>query len=60
MSKSDSNPLGLTANLDTEVGKVVVDIGSRHAAPRSTSAASSRSNRPTRTSESLADLLVEN
>lgn len=27
MSKSDSNTLGLSANLDTEVGRVVVDMG---------------------------------
>src|SRR5216110_1190256 len=27
MSESDSNTLGLSSNLDTEVGKVVVDMG---------------------------------
>src|SRR5262245_25776532 len=27
MSQSDSNALGISANLDTEVGKVVVDMG---------------------------------
>src|SRR5882672_12625479 len=27
MSQSDSNALGISANLDTEVGKVVVEIG---------------------------------
>src|SRR5437762_3641410 len=27
MSQSDSNALGLSSNLDTEVGKVVIDMG---------------------------------
>src|SRR5882724_11946734 len=27
MSQSDSNAVGISANLDTEVGKVVVDMG---------------------------------
>lgn len=59
MSQSDSNALGLSANLDTEVGRVVVDMGLATRTEidycREQQKQSSDPNQ-----RSLADLLVEN
>jgi serine/threonine-protein kinase len=59
MSASDSNAIGLTANLDTEVGKVVVDLGLATRTEiefcREQQKQSSDPNQ-----RSLADLLIEN
>src|SRR5438067_13356460 len=59
MSQSDSNALGISANLDTEVGKVVVDMGLATSTEidfcREQQKQASDPNQ-----RSLADLLIEN
>src|SRR5258707_9871843 len=59
MSQSDSNALGISSNLDTEVGKVVVDMGLATRTEiefcREQQKQASDPNQ-----RSLADLLVEN